>query len=74
MENLSKEILNWLNEETHRNDLQEKSTKDVATKFNLTTNNAYKICSILAEKRLITKLDPVNENKFTCCGWIRNED
>ena len=71
---ISEQVLNWINEETHRLNLEEKSTKEVAAKFNLTTNAAYRLCSILAEKRLITKLDPVNGDKFDCCGWIRNED
>lgn len=71
---ISEQVLNWINEETHRLSLEEKSTKQVAAKFNLTTNVAYKLCSILAQKGLITKLDPVNGNKFDCCGWIRNED
>lgn len=71
---ISEQVLNWINEETHRLDLEEKSTKQVAAKFNLTTNAAYRVCSILAKKGLITKLDPINGDKFDCCGWIRNED
>lgn len=71
---ISEQVLNWINEVTHRLDLEEKSTKQVAAKFNLTTNAAYKLCSILAQKGLLTKLDPVNGDKFDCCGWIRNED
>jgi hypothetical protein len=71
---VSEKILNWINAKTHRENLEEKTTKEVATNFNLTTNAAYKICGELAKKGLITKLDPVNGQKFDCCGWIRNED
>jgi hypothetical protein len=71
---ISELILNWINEETHMRDLEEKTTKQVADKFCLTTDTAYKLCGILAKKKLITKLDPVNGDKFGCCGWIRNED
>lgn len=71
---ISEQVLNWINRNTHRDNLSEKTTKEVAAKFNLTTNAAYRLCTILADKRLITKLDPVNDNKFDCCGWIRNDD
>jgi len=71
---ISEMILNWINEETHMRDLEEKTTKQVADKFNLTTNAAFRICGILAKKKLITKLDPVNGDNFGCCGWIRNVD
>ena len=26
------------------------------------------------EQKLIEKLDPVNDDKFDCCGWIRPND
>lgn len=71
---ISEQVLNWINEKTHCLNLEEKTTKEVATKFNLTTNAAYRICSILENKGLITKLHPVNSNKFDCSGWIRNKD
>ncbi len=68
------QILSHINENTHRLNLEEKSTKEIAAKFSITTTTAYNLCSKLAEQRLITKLDPVNGDKFDCCGWIRNED
>jgi DNA-binding IclR family transcriptional regulator len=71
---ISEQVLNWINENTHRDNLKEKSTKEVALQFNMTTNAAYRLCNILADKRLITKLDPVNGKNFDCCGWIKNED
>ena len=71
---ISEQILNFINAKTHRETLEEQSTKQVAAEFNLTTSIAYRICDELAKKRLITKLDPVNGNKFDCCGWIRNTD
>lgn len=71
---ISEMVLNWINEETHRLDLEEKSTKQVAAKFNFTTTGAYIVLNELAKDGLITKLDPVNGDKFDCCGWIRNED
>lgn len=72
--NLSEEILKWILATTNYDLLIEKTTKQVAEKFNLTTNEAYKLCSNLADKGLITKLDPVNDNMFSCCGWIMNDD
>ncbi len=71
---ISEQVLNWINAETHRADLEEKLTKEVAAQFNLTTNAAYRVCSILAEKKLITKLEAINGRNLDCCGWIRNED
>jgi len=71
---ISEQVLNYINENTVRDRLEEKSTKEVAAQFNLTTNAAYRLLSILADKRLLTKLDPVNGQNFDCCGWIRNED
>ena len=71
---ISEQVLNWINETTHRLNMEEQSTKQVAAQFNLTTNAAFRLCSILAKKGLITKLEPVNGQKFDCCGWIRNED
>jgi len=76
---ISEQILNWINTYTHRENLEEKTTKQVAAKFSLTTNAAYRVCNILSQKKLITKLDPVqvygnSKDNFECCGWIRNED
>jgi hypothetical protein len=71
---ISEQVLNWINEETNSRYLEQVSTEQVAAKFNLTTNVAYIICSILAQKKLITKLDSVNGNNFDCCGWIINEN
>ena len=67
-------ILDYILTSTHREKLEEKSTRQVAARFNISTKDAYRICNDLAAKKLITKLDPVNGNNFDCCGWIRNED
>lgn len=77
MKNLNEiknQIVSWVNAKTHRLNLEEKSTKQVAAEFNITTAEAYKVCSQLAKDKRITKLDPVNGDKFDCCGWIRNND
>jgi hypothetical protein len=71
---ISEQVLNWINENTNYDRLEEKTTKEVAEQFGLTTNAAYRLCSILADKRLITKLDPVNGDNFSCCGWIINSE
>lgn len=67
-------ILDYILKYTHRENLEERSTKQIAQKFKITTKEAYKICNQLTIEKLITKLDPVNGDKFDCCGWIRNED
>lgn len=71
---ISEQVLNYINAETHRADLDEKTTKEIAVQFNLTTNAAFRLLNMLADKKLITKLDPVNGDNFDCCGWIRNHD
>lgn len=73
-EGITEQVLEYINKKTHRLNLEEKTTKEVAEKFNLATSAAYRVLSILENKALITKLDPVNGNHFDCCGWIRNED
>jgi len=71
---LSVKILLYINQNTHRENLEEKSTKQIADKFEISTQKAYNICTLLAQSKQITKLDPVNGQKFDCCGWIRNND
>lgn len=71
---MQSEILKYINANTHRERLDELSTNQVAEKFSLSTKLAYDILCSLAAKGEITKLDPVNGNKFDCCGWIRNND
>lgn len=71
---LESAILSYILLETHREDLEEKTTKEVSEHFNITNNEAYKVLSKLSSEKLITKLEPVNSTKFDYCGWIRNSD
>jgi hypothetical protein len=71
---MKNDILNFILENTDRECLEEQSTKDIASEFKISTAKAYTICSELANEKKITKLEPVNNDKFDCCGWIRNED
>lgn len=68
------EILCFILRITHREKLEEQSTKQVAIKFGIKTREAYNICDQLAKEGLIEKLDPVNGDRFDCCGWIRKND
>ena len=66
---ISEKVLDYVNENTDCI-----STKEIAKKFNLTTNAAYLILNTLSGKKLITKLDPVNGDNFQCCDWIINRN
>jgi len=70
----TQEILNYINEETHVLMLEEKSTKEIAEEFNIEMKVAYSILNKMFSEGLINKLEPVNGNKFDCCGWIRLKD
>lgn len=65
-------IEKFVNENTNYSKLHEVSTKQVATHFNIDTKNAYDILCQLSSERKITKLDPVNGQNLSCCGWIIN--
>lgn len=71
---MKQQILNFINEFTHREKLEEKSTKQVAVKFGVETKEAYRLLQDLASENKIQKLDPVNGDKFDCCGWLRLQD
>jgi hypothetical protein len=80
---LKNKMVEYINSTTHRENLIEKSTKQVAEHFGIDTKTAYKLLVSISSKcakgkRLgtnqITHLDPVNGQNFECCGWIRNED
>lgn len=68
------EILNFILLNTEMESMQDLTTKQVASKFGISTKKAFDILSGLAKDELITKLDPVNDDNFSCCGWIRNHD
>ena len=67
-------ILNYINEETHVEMLEEKSTKEIAIEFNMNMKDAYAVLNKMSSEGLIRKLEAVNANKFECCGWIRLND
>jgi Fe2+ or Zn2+ uptake regulation protein len=71
---MNTQILNFINEETNREMLEEKTTKEVAVEFGLTVEQAYKELSQLYKQNLIVKLEAVNSTKFDYCGWIRLND
>lgn len=72
--NTQTNILKFINEETNREMLEEKTTKEVAVEFGLTVEQAYKELNLLSNQNLLLKLEPVNATKFECCGWIRLND
>ena len=72
--NTSQKILNYINEETHVEMLEEKSTKEIAQEFYMNMKDAYEILNKMSSLGLIRKLEAVNGNKFECCGWIRLND
>lgn len=76
---LKAQMVEYINQHTHRENLEEKSTKQVAEHFKIDTKTAYRLLLSLSDKpktgtRQITWLAPVNQQNFDCCGWIRNED
>ena len=71
---MNTKILNFINEETNREMLEEKTTKEVAVEFGLTVEQAYKELNLLFNQNLLLKLEPVNAVKFECCGWVRLND
>lgn len=71
---MNTQILNFINEETNREMLEEKTTKEVAVEFGLSVEQAYKELSQLYKQNLIVKLEAVNSTKFDYCGWIRLND
>lgn len=68
------DILKWVIANTYRIQMEEVTTKQVASHFKISTQIAYDYCKDLASRKLITKLDPVNGDTFGCCGWIRVSD
>jgi hypothetical protein len=68
------DVLKYVLENTHREKLNEVSTRQVALKFNVTVNKAYVILKGLAKEKKIEHLDPVNGDNFSCAGWIRLTD
>lgn len=72
--NTQTQILSYINENTDREMLEEKSTKEVAQEFNISTKDAYSKLNDLFQNNLIMKLGAVNGNNFECCGWVRLED
>jgi len=71
---MNQEIINYINASTNVEKLEEKSTKQVAEIFGISTKQAFKELSEISNRGLITKLDPVNGDNLSCCGWIRNND
>ena len=69
---MKQQILNHILTNTNRERMDDLSTKQVAEKFNISTSSAYSILNDLASEKQITKLEPINGNKFECCGWINN--
>ena len=70
------QILNFVNETTDREYMDVVSTKDVASHFGITTEQAYGYLNSLAGKsgrELITKLEPADNNNFNACDWVKNE-
>jgi len=70
---MKEQILQFITETTYRPNMEDVSTKQIAAHFNIATYEAYRFCNELATEKKITKLDPVNGNSFTCCGWINND-
>lgn len=66
---ISEQVLNWIN--SHGSNLQEVTTKQVAENFNLSQYTAYRLCCILADKKLIAKFEPGNGRKLDCYSWTR---
>lgn len=80
---LKNQIVQFVNEKTDYETLDEVSTKQVAKHFNIDTKTAYKLLVSVSDKRSgekllgtkqITHLDPVNGQNFDCCGWIKNKE
>lgn len=71
---MNTQILNYINEVTHRLDLETLTTKEVAQHFSISVQDAYRILNKLDEQNLLVKLEPVNGERFDCCHWVRNED
>ena len=73
LKDMTQLVLNYINLNTDCEDLDYKTTKDVAIEFGLTIEKAYVILNKLESDRLIDKLPPANDTKFQYCGWIRRE-
>ena len=71
---MNAQIVNYINEETNVEMLEEKTTKEIAQEFGMTVKDAYNKLNSLFEQKLINKLEPVNGAKFDYCGWIRLKD
>lgn len=67
------DVLKYVAENTYRPNMEDVSTKQIAQHFGVPTSAIYKICDKLAADKLITKLEPTNGDKFSCCGWINNK-
>jgi len=68
------EILNYIQNHTERETMDCVSTKEVADIFKVEIKAAYSILKKLSKKGLITYLEPINSNNFSCADWIRNND
>lgn len=62
----------YINSKTCRATMDELTTRDIATHFNIPVKDAYSIACKAATLDLITKLEPVNGRSFEYCGWIAN--
>lgn len=64
----------YVNENTERDTMSDLTTRQVASHLGVDTSTAFQMLNDLAKQKKITKLDPINGDKFACCGWIRNSD
>ncbi len=75
---LKLQMIDYINKTTHKEKLEEKSTKQIAEHFGIDTKTAYNLLISISDQkkgtRQITHLDLVNGQHFDCCGWIRNQD
>jgi len=70
---LKTEILNYVLTNTNYEIMDVLSTKEVASKFDISTSKAYSILRQLAKEKNITHLDPVNQQNLQCCDWVVND-
>lgn len=79
---MKNEILNYINENTNRQDLDFLSTKEIANEFGLDMKKAFSILDNLSSEGLIIKMPPVQvsenakvvKNNLTMCDWMRVYD
>lgn len=71
---LIQSIVDYINNNTNRRLMEEKTTKEVAKYFDISTANAYSLLHAAKTRGLIAKLEPLGQNKFNSCGWITVKD